>query len=87
MEKRVKVYYDKEMDTIDIWFDEPPEEGYSREVSDGIILKYDLKGEIAGLEILFLSKQKNVLDLIPKDVRDDFRRAINDFVDNVKAIA
>ncbi len=84
---RVRVCYDKEMDTIDIWFDEPPEEGYSREVSDGIILKYDLKGNVAGVEILFLSKQKNVQDLIPKEIRDDFKRAIEDFMDNVKAIA
>lgn len=87
MEKRVKVYYDREMDTIDIWFNESPEEGYSREVNDGIILKYDLKGDIAGVEILFLSKQKDVLNLIPEEVRGDFKRAIDDFVDNVKAIA
>jgi len=33
MEKKVKVYYDREMDTIDIWFDDPPEEVFSREIS------------------------------------------------------
>ena len=54
----VKVYYDKEMDTLDIWFDDPPEEGFSREMGDGIILKYDVSGKIVGVEILFLSKQK-----------------------------
>lgn len=83
----MKVYYDKKMDTIDLWFDEPPEEGYSRELSDGIILKYNLNGDVAGVEILFLSKQKDVLNLIPEEIRDDFKRAINDFMDKVKAIA
>jgi len=87
MEKKVKVYYDKEMDTIDIWFEDPPEGGYSREVSDGIILKYNSDGKIAGIEILFLSKQKDVVNLIPKEARDNFKRAINDFLNNVKAIA
>ncbi|HID26934.1 MAG TPA: DUF2283 domain-containing protein, partial [Methanosarcinales archaeon] len=58
--EKTKVYYDKEMDTLDIWFDELPEEGFSREINDGIILKYDAKGRIVGIEILFLLKQKKL---------------------------
>ena len=38
MAKRVKVYHDREMDTLDMWFDEPPKEGYSREIEDGVII-------------------------------------------------
>ena len=38
MAKKVKVYYDREMDTLDMWFDEPPKEGYSREIEDGLII-------------------------------------------------
>ena len=26
------------MDTLDMWFDEPPKEGYSREIEDGVII-------------------------------------------------
>ena len=29
-----EMYYDREMDTLDIWFKDPPEEGFSREIED-----------------------------------------------------
>jgi len=87
MEKKVRVYYDKEMDTIDVWFDDPPDEGFSREISDGIIVKYNSKGVVVGIEILFLSKQKAVLDVVPEEIREDLERAVNEFVNAVKAIA
>ncbi len=40
-----RVYYDKGMDTLDIWFSDPPEEGFSREISDGIIINIILNQE------------------------------------------
>ena len=79
----VKVYYDKEMDTLDIWFEDPPEEGFSREIEDGIILKYDLSGRIVGVEILFLSKQRK----LPDEIRDRVGKIVEDFISTVKAIA
>ena len=48
MAKKVKVYYDREMDTLDMWFDEPPKEGYSREIEDGLIIKYDSEARVVG---------------------------------------
>lgn len=87
MAKRVKVYYDSEMDTLDVWFDEPPEEGFSREIEDGIIIKYDSNGRVVGIEILFLSKQKAVIKVIPDEIRAEFERVINEFANTVKAIA
>ena len=79
----VKVYYDKEMDTLDIWFDDPPEEGFSREMGDGIILKYDVSGKIVGVEILFLSKQKK----LPDEIKNRVGKIVEEFVNAVKAIA
>jgi len=87
MGKRVKVYYDSEMDTLDIWFDEPPEEGFSREINEGIIVKYDLEERIVGIEILSLSKQKMVVNAIPLEIRKEFGKTINEFVNTIKAIA
>lgn len=46
--EKVRIYYNGEMDTIDIWFEDPLEEGFSREISDGIILKYGLNGSVFG---------------------------------------
>ena len=86
MGKKVKVYYDSERDTLDIWLDEPPEEGFSREINEGIIVKYDLEERVVGLEILFLSKQERVVNAIPMEIRREFGKAINEFVNTIKAI-
>jgi len=43
--------------------------------------------KVVGIEILFLSKQKAVLDVIPEEIKDIFEKAINEFVNAVKAIA
>ena len=65
---KMRVYYDEGMDTLDIWFDEPPDEGFSREIEDGIIVKYDKNERIVGIEILFLSKQEGLPDEIRKEM-------------------
>ncbi len=78
-----RVYYDKEMDTLDIWFEDPPEEGFSREIEDGIILKYNASGRIVGVEILFLSKQRK----LPDEIKDRVGKIVEDFISTVKAIA
>ena len=87
MAKKVKVYYDKGMDTLDIWFNEPPEEGFSREIGDGIILKYNSEARVVGIEILFLSKQKAVVNVMPTEIRVEFKKIVNEFANTVKAIA
>ena len=68
-------------------FDEPPKEGYSREIEDGLIIKYDSEARVVGIEILFLSKQKMVVNAIPKEVKAAFEKFISEFVNVVKAIA
>jgi len=83
---KIRIYYDKEVDTLDIWFDEPPEEGFSREINDGIIAKYDSKERIVGIEVLFVSKQKAINDVIPNEVKTEFKTAISEFVDTIEAI-
>jgi uncharacterized protein YuzE len=87
MGKKVKVFYDSERDTLDIWFEEPPAEGFSRELSEGIIVKYDSNERVVGLEILFLSKKRPLGSLIPAELRGELGRTLNDFVDSLKMIA
>jgi uncharacterized protein YuzE len=87
MGKKVKVFYDSEMDTLDIWFEEPPAEGFSRELEEGIIVKYDCNERIVGLEILFLSKQRMLGTVIPAELRGELGRTLNVFADSLKAIA
>jgi len=66
-----------------MWFDEPPEEGFSREVEEGIIVKYNSEGVAVGIEILFVSKQKMVVNAIPEDISGEFEKIVNDFVNTV----
>ena len=84
--EKIRIYYDKEVDTLDIWFDEPPEEGFSREINNGIILKYDSKERVVGIEVLFLSKQKAINNVIPNEVKAEFKTAISEFVNTIEAI-
>ena len=81
--KKIRIYYEKEMDTLDVWFEDPPEEGFSREISDGVILKYDKEGRVVGVEILFISKQKK----LPPDISKMIRISVNEISDIIKAVA
>jgi len=81
--RKIRIYYEKEMDTLDVWFEDPPEEGFSREISDGVILKYDKEGRVVGVEILFISKQKK----LPPDISKMIRISINEISDIIKAVA
>ena len=56
LEAGMKVKYDPEMDVLSIVLSEAPIEE-SDEDKPGVILDYDLRGNVAGLEILDASKR------------------------------
>ncbi len=73
MEKalKIKVYYLPEIDTLDIWVDEPVLEVESTAITDNIILKYSRDRRVIGVEILSLNKLcRKELDQIPIEIRD-----------------
>src|SRR3989338_7640779 len=53
---KVKVYYNNESDTMDIWFGNPEDEVTCEEAGEGIILKKDRNGKTIGIEKLYVSK-------------------------------
>jgi len=55
MEKVLRVFYSKESDSLDIWFDDPEKEKLAREIDDGVIAKLDSKGKVIGIEIISLA--------------------------------
>jgi len=55
MEKKLILIHNKEMKTLDIWFDDPEKEYVCEEVGDGIILKKDKDGKVIGIEILYFT--------------------------------
>ena len=57
---KVKIYYSKEKDTIDIWFGDPELEVISEEAGEGLILKKDKDGKVIGIEKLYVMKTLGV---------------------------
>ena len=53
---KIKVYYNKEADTVDVWFGNPDDEVVSEEAGEGIILKKNKDGLVIGIEKLYVSK-------------------------------
>lgn len=53
--KTLRIYYFKETDSMDIWFDQPTKEYISEEVNDHILLKKSKEGNVIGVEIISLS--------------------------------
>lgn len=53
--KTLRIYYFKETDSMDIWFDKPTKEFISEEVNDHILLKKSKEGNVIGVEIISLS--------------------------------
>ncbi len=62
---KVVVYYNRESDTMDIWFGHPEDETISEEAGDGVILKKDKNGKVIGIEKLYVSKTVGVNQPFP----------------------
>ena len=52
---QVKVYYDKQGNTLTVWFDDPKQEHVCEETGDEVILMKDKSGRVIGFEKLNFS--------------------------------
>lgn len=50
--KKTKVFYDKEGNSLVVWFDDPKKETVCEEIGEDIVLMKDKKGKVIGLEKL-----------------------------------
>ena len=66
--EKVIIYYNKESDTMDIWFGNPEEEYISEEVGEGLILKKNKKGKIIGIEKLYVVKILGIPQPLPVEL-------------------
>ncbi len=62
MEKKLIIIHNKEMETLDIWFDDPERECICEEVGDGIILKKDKDEKVIGIEVLYFTKEDTPIE-------------------------
>ena len=60
-----KLVFNKEGNTLDIWFGNPKKEAINEETSDEVILKKDKKGKVIGIEILNFIKSKKAPRELP----------------------
>ncbi len=62
MEKKLIIIHNKEMETLDIWFDDPEREFICEEVGDGVILKKDKDDKVIGIEVLYFTKEDTPIE-------------------------
>ena len=55
---QVKVYYDREGNTLTVWFGNPQDEAVCEETGDEVILMKDKSGRVIGFEKLNFSAAK-----------------------------
>ena len=67
---KLRVYYDREGNTLSVWFDDPNKEHVCEESDDDLILVKDRRGRVIGFERLnYLSaKQRAAGVTIPVEV-------------------
>lgn len=64
--ENIKVFYDKEGQTLTVWFDDPSKEYVSEETGDEVILIKDKAGKVIGFErlnIILKTESKGALPL------------------------
>jgi uncharacterized protein YuzE len=68
--EKLRVYYDREGNTLSVWFDDPKKEHICEESDDDVVLVKDRQGRVIGFERLnFLSaKQRKEGVSIPVEV-------------------
>ncbi|GAQ94505.1 hypothetical protein TAGGR_1689 [Thermodesulfovibrio aggregans] len=65
---KINIHYNRESDTLDIWFGNPLDEAICEEAGEGIIFKKDKKGNIIGIEKLYISKTLKVSNSMPVEI-------------------
>ena len=57
--EKVRVYYDRNGNSLTVWFDDPVQECVCEEIDDDVVLMKDQRGRVIGFERLnYLSKEE-----------------------------
>jgi uncharacterized protein YuzE len=65
--EKLRVYYDREGNTLSVWFDDPAQEHVCEEADDDMVLVKDRKGRVIGFERLnyLTTKQREEARISP----------------------
>ncbi|GEA17963.1 DUF2283 domain-containing protein [Moorella sp. E306M] len=62
--EKIRLYYDKEANTLNVWFDDPEKEYICEETGEEVILIKDKNGKVIGFEKLnFFTSNVNINEL------------------------
>jgi len=65
----IKIYYDSQGNTLNVWFDDPAKEYISEESGEEIILNKDRTGKVFGFEKLnYLPRRTSSIKTLPVEV-------------------
>lgn len=69
--EKLSIYYDREGNTLSVWFDDPKKEHICEESDDDTVLVKDKKGRVIGFERLnvLTSKQRKNGANVPVEVQ------------------
>lgn len=68
---KLRVYFDREGNTLTVWFDDPKKESVCEETADDVVLMKDRRGRVIGFERLnyLTAKQRADGKSIPVEVQ------------------
>ena len=56
---KVRIYYDRDGNSLTVWFDDPAKESVCEEIGDDVVLIKDRRGRVIGCERLnYLSRKQ-----------------------------
>lgn len=64
----IKLYYDSQGNTLNVWFDDPGKECVSEETGEEVILNKNKHGKVIGFEKLNYLRVKRVIKSLPVEV-------------------
>ena len=69
--EKLRIYFDREGNTLSVWFDDPKKEHVCEETDDDVVVVKDRKGRVIGFERLNVlsRRERRALRSIPVEVK------------------
>jgi len=70
LERLIRLYYLPELDTLDLWLDDPEGEALSEPLNENVVAKLNEKNDIIGVEVISLSRlTEEDIGSMPTEIR------------------
>ena len=77
MERLIRLYYLPELDTLDLWLDDPDSEALSEPLNDNVVIKLNNKNDTIGVEVVSLSRlNEDDIESMPTEIREALMSAL-----------